>query len=148
MTPTGDAPPLVTHWIDGTPDEGSSSRRGDVFDPATGRVTKHVTFASVEDVDHAVVAARTAFGAWRVTSLTERTKVLFAFRELLHRGVEELAEIITAEHSRRGIPEALAREYLTQHIRFEIGPAEREGLSWFLEYAAELHETEPRMVTA
>ncbi len=100
MTPTGDAPPLVTHWIDGKPDEGRSSRRGDVFDPATGRVTKHVTFASVEDVDHAVGAARTAFGAWRATSLTERTKVLFAFRELLHRGVEELAEIITAEHGK------------------------------------------------
>lgn len=70
------------------------------------------------------------------------------FSASLRFGMEHIDEIITAEHSRRGIPEALAREYLTQHIRFEIGPAEREGLSWFLEYAAELHETEPRMVTA
>ena len=75
--------PVVTHWIDGKPAEGSSSRRGQVFDPATGRVTKEVAFASAADVDEAVRAATEAFASWRSSSLAERTRVLFRFRELL-----------------------------------------------------------------
>ena len=53
--------PLIAHWIDGKLIEGSSQRRGEVFDPASGRVAKHVAFASAEDVDLAVTAAHAAF---------------------------------------------------------------------------------------
>ena len=92
--------PLVAHWIDGKLVEGSAERRGDVFDPATGRVTKQVAFGSTEDVDAAVEAASAAFGAWRSSSLAERTRILFRFRELLDRRSDALAAIITAEHGK------------------------------------------------
>ncbi|MDQ1508889.1 MAG: malonate-semialdehyde dehydrogenase (acetylating) / methylmalonate-semialdehyde dehydrogenase [Actinomycetota bacterium] len=92
--------PVVAHWIDGKLVEGSAARRGDVFDPATGRVTKHVAFASPDDVDAAVEAASAAFAEWRSTSLAERTKILFRFRELLDQRAEALAAIITAEHGK------------------------------------------------
>jgi malonate-semialdehyde dehydrogenase (acetylating)/methylmalonate-semialdehyde dehydrogenase len=92
--------PLVAHWIDGKLVDGSAARCGDVFDPATGAVTKQVAFASAEDVDAAVAAASAAFGAWRSSSLAERTKILFRFRELLDQRAEELAAIITAEHGK------------------------------------------------
>jgi malonate-semialdehyde dehydrogenase (acetylating)/methylmalonate-semialdehyde dehydrogenase len=95
-----DVLPLVSHWIDGKLVEGASGRAGDVFDPAHGRVTKRVAFASVADVDNAVEAATNAFGAWRSSSLAERTKVLFRFRELLSLGVDDLAAIITSEHGK------------------------------------------------
>jgi malonate-semialdehyde dehydrogenase (acetylating)/methylmalonate-semialdehyde dehydrogenase len=95
-----DAPPVVAHWVDGRLRAGSSTRTGDVFDPATGRVAKRVAFASADDVDVAVSAASAAFSKWRVTSLTERTKVLFRFRELLHQRTDELAAIITSEHGK------------------------------------------------
>jgi malonate-semialdehyde dehydrogenase (acetylating)/methylmalonate-semialdehyde dehydrogenase len=90
----------VAHWIDGEPYAGTSTRAGDVFDPATGAVTKRVAYASPDDVDTAVVAARRAFPSWRGTSLSERTKTLFRFRELLHAGADELARIITSEHGK------------------------------------------------
>ena len=92
--------PLVAHWVDGKPVEGSSTRRGDVFDPSTGNVTKHVAFASAEDVDAAVDAASAAFASWRSSSLAERTRVLFRFRELLDQRAEALAAVITAEHGK------------------------------------------------
>jgi malonate-semialdehyde dehydrogenase (acetylating)/methylmalonate-semialdehyde dehydrogenase len=95
-----EAIPLVAHWIDGKRVEGSSARRGDVFDPATGRVSKHVAFASTQDVDDAVAAARAAFASWRAVSLARRTKILFRFRELLDQRSDELASIITAEHGK------------------------------------------------
>src|SRR4051795_4949732 len=95
-----DALPLVGHWIGGRTVEGTSSRVGDVYDPATGRVARQVAFASGADVDDAVGAAQAAFAAWRATSLAERTRILFRFRELLHARVDELAEIITSEHGK------------------------------------------------
>jgi malonate-semialdehyde dehydrogenase (acetylating)/methylmalonate-semialdehyde dehydrogenase len=92
--------PLVSHWIDGKLVEGAATRRGDVFDPATGQVTKQVVFASADDVNAAVDAAGAAFLEWRMSSLAERTKILFRFRELLDQRAEALAAIITAEHGK------------------------------------------------
>jgi malonate-semialdehyde dehydrogenase (acetylating)/methylmalonate-semialdehyde dehydrogenase len=100
MTSQQSTVPLVPHWIDGRAVTRSADRSGDVFDPSTGRVTKQVAFASASDVDDAVAAASRASGLWHQTSLAKRTKVLFAFRELIHRRADELAAIITAEHGK------------------------------------------------
>jgi malonate-semialdehyde dehydrogenase (acetylating)/methylmalonate-semialdehyde dehydrogenase len=91
---------LVTHWIDGKPVDGTPRHRGDVFDPATGRLTKHVAFASEGDVDAAVDAAQHTFPQWRATSLATRSKLLFRFRDLLEARAGELAAIITSEHGK------------------------------------------------
>ena len=90
----------VTHWINGAEWRGTPERTGEVFDPATGEVTKTVDFASKALLDEAVAAAKAAFPGWRDTSLTRRTQILFAFRELLNARKEELAAIITAEHGK------------------------------------------------
>jgi len=90
----------IPHWIDGARREGSSGRTASVTDPATGQVTGEVALAGVDEVDAAVAAATAAFPAWRDTSLTVRSQVLFAFRELLNARKGELAAIITAEHGK------------------------------------------------
>ena len=89
---------VITHWIDGGPVLPQGGRRGQVFDPATGVLRAEVDLADAGVVDRAVVAARDAAQVWRATSLSRRTQVLFAFRELLNARKEELAAIITAEH--------------------------------------------------
>jgi malonate-semialdehyde dehydrogenase (acetylating)/methylmalonate-semialdehyde dehydrogenase len=91
---------LVTHWIGGEPYAGTGGRLGDVYDPATGRLTKKVAFASKDDVDKAVASAESAFSTWRDSSLSQRSKILFAFRELTTRRAKELAEIVTSEHGK------------------------------------------------
>jgi malonate-semialdehyde dehydrogenase (acetylating) / methylmalonate-semialdehyde dehydrogenase len=90
----------ITHWIDGKPWGGTSERNGDVYDPATGQVTGRVDFASPAEVDEAVAAAAHAFTTWRQASLSKRTAVLFAFRELVAGHREELAALLTAEHGK------------------------------------------------
>ncbi|MBC7679422.1 MAG: CoA-acylating methylmalonate-semialdehyde dehydrogenase [Pseudorhodobacter sp.] len=90
----------LSHWIDGGPWEGPSDRTAEVTDPATGQVTGHVDLASVADVDTAVASASRAFATWRTTSLSRRSAVLFAFRELLASHVDEVAAAITAEHGK------------------------------------------------
>jgi len=96
----------IEHWINNKPVAGSTDRTGRVYDPATGRVTAEVPFATVEEVDLAVAAAREAFPGWRDTSLTRRQKILFAFRELVDRHQEDLAKLLTAEHGKT-LPDAL-----------------------------------------
>ena len=92
--------PVVGHWIAGAASAGSSGRTADVFDPATGQVTKKVALASREEADAVIAAAAKAWPAWRDISLARRTQVLFAFRELLNSRKGELAEIITSEHGK------------------------------------------------
>jgi malonate-semialdehyde dehydrogenase (acetylating)/methylmalonate-semialdehyde dehydrogenase len=90
----------VTHWIDGRLWQGTPERSGDVYDPATGKVTKTVDFASRDVLDDAVAVAKAAFPAWRDASLTRRAQVLFAFRELLNANKEKVAALITEEHGK------------------------------------------------
>jgi malonate-semialdehyde dehydrogenase (acetylating) / methylmalonate-semialdehyde dehydrogenase len=90
----------ITHWIDGKPWNGTSERRGDVYDPTTGQVSGQVDFAGVAEVDQAVAAAAHAFTTWRQASLARRATVLFAFRELVNSHREELAALISAEHGK------------------------------------------------
>ena len=80
--------------------EGADARTAPVFDPASGEQTAEVVLASADDVDMAVAAAAIAWREWRDTSLTARARILFAFRELVDRHREDLAQLITAEHGK------------------------------------------------
>jgi malonate-semialdehyde dehydrogenase (acetylating)/methylmalonate-semialdehyde dehydrogenase len=90
----------TTHWIGGKPWTGTAERRGDILDPAAGHVAGNVDFATAEEVNSAVAAAREAYPAWRDTSLSRRVNILFAFRELVHRHRDELAALISSEHGK------------------------------------------------
>ena len=96
-TPLGET---VPHWIGGARVAGTSGRRGPVFDPARGGVAREVDFASVEEVDAAVAAARAAFPAWRATSISRRTEIMFRIRNLVDAHRRELAAHLTAEHGK------------------------------------------------
>lgn len=90
----------IEHWIDGARAGGTSGRTSPVYNPATGVQTGCVDLASKGDVERAVASANEAVPAWRKASLSTRSAVLFAFRELLHAKSGDLAEIITAEHGK------------------------------------------------
>ena len=57
-------------------------------------------WAAHQDVDDAVRSGLEAFEEWSQASLTQRSKVLFAFRELVNASVDELAELVTSEHGK------------------------------------------------
>jgi malonate-semialdehyde dehydrogenase (acetylating) / methylmalonate-semialdehyde dehydrogenase len=90
----------IGHWIGGRSVAGESGRSGPVYNPATGVQTAAVDFASVEEIDRAVAAAKEAFAAWRAVSLSRRTETFFNIRELVHDHREDLARLLTAEHGK------------------------------------------------
>ena len=90
----------ITHWIDGAEAGDLSERRAPVFNPATGAQEAEVLLAGVGVVDRAVQSAAVALEEWAETSLSRRTGILFAFREIVHRRKAELAAAITDEHGK------------------------------------------------
>jgi malonate-semialdehyde dehydrogenase (acetylating) / methylmalonate-semialdehyde dehydrogenase len=90
----------IHHWIDGQTVESTSGRTGVVHNPATGEQSGVVDFASAEEVDAAVDAAKRAFPGWRSTSLSRRAEVLFHLRELIDANRKEIATILTSEHGK------------------------------------------------
>ena len=90
----------ITHNINGAYWKESATRSGDVYNPATGRVTAKVDFATPELVDHGVRVAKKAQEQWAQASLAKRVQALFAFREILNARKEDVAKLITAEHGK------------------------------------------------
>ncbi|MGI8723283.1 MAG: CoA-acylating methylmalonate-semialdehyde dehydrogenase [Geodermatophilaceae bacterium] len=91
---------VVPHLIDGKLTAGVGVRRGEVFDPVTGQVARHVALADRADVDTAVASALAASYDWGTSSLSARTRVLFAWRQLMADHVDELATIVSSEHGK------------------------------------------------
>jgi malonate-semialdehyde dehydrogenase (acetylating) / methylmalonate-semialdehyde dehydrogenase len=91
---------LLNHWIEGREESSRSGRYGEVTNSATGEVVARVPLADADEADAAVEAAVAAAPAWETTSLSERTKIMFAFRELLHAHREEIARVVSIEHGK------------------------------------------------
>jgi malonate-semialdehyde dehydrogenase (acetylating)/methylmalonate-semialdehyde dehydrogenase len=90
----------ISHWIGGQIVRGESGRSGPVYNPALGVQAGEVDFASVEEVDRAVTAAKEAFADWRAVSLSRRQELFFRIRQLVHERKEEIAKILTEEHGK------------------------------------------------
>src|SRR5206468_11368602 len=71
-----------------------------VYNPARGVQTGAVAFASPDEIDAAVQAAKRAFESWRSVSLSRRTDIFFRIRKLLDEHREDIAKILTAEHGK------------------------------------------------
>ena len=123
----------LSHWIDGVRVSGISGRFADVYHPASGRVQARVPLATSEEVDRAVQSAAAAFPEWSSQPPLRRARVLFRFREIFERRIDEVAATINREHGKvfsdakgeatrgleniefaTGIPQLLKGEYTEQ----------------------------------
>ena len=90
----------IDHWIAGRVAPGTSGRKSDVFNPATGAVTGQVALANGAEVNAAVAAAQAAFPAWADMPPIRRARIMFKFLELVTANRDKLAHAITAEHGK------------------------------------------------
>src|SRR5438067_9011033 len=95
-------PPLrsVPNWINGRAVPGTSGRTGKVYNPATGQVQALVPLSNRAELDSAVAAAQAAFPEWSAQPPLRRARVLFRFREIFEQRLEEVAQLLTAEHGK------------------------------------------------
>jgi malonate-semialdehyde dehydrogenase (acetylating)/methylmalonate-semialdehyde dehydrogenase len=90
----------IGHFINGEMTPGTSGRTSPVFNPATGEQAGEVALAEIDEVDAAVAAATHALPAWSESSLATRSRVMFAFRDLVDQRREDIAALLTAEHGK------------------------------------------------
>ena len=87
-------------WIGGKPVSAKTTRYGEVTNPATGEVIRHVPLGNAADVDAAVAAAAAALPFWRAYPPLRRARIMMRFRELMDAHRKDLAKIITQEHGK------------------------------------------------
>jgi len=119
----------IDHFIGGGA-HASGERQGDIFDPNNGGVQAQVRFGTSDDLARAVANAEAALPAWIATNPQRRARVMFKYKELVERNMEELAALLSSEHGKViadsrgdiqrgleviefacGIPQALKGEY-------------------------------------
>jgi malonate-semialdehyde dehydrogenase (acetylating)/methylmalonate-semialdehyde dehydrogenase len=95
----------VPLWINGKA-VVPQGRMGEVYNPATGQVTKRVPYCGADVIDQAVQAANAAYPAWRDASILRRARVMQRFLALMQEHQKELAALITQEHGKT-LPDAM-----------------------------------------
>ena len=90
----------VDHFISGKTVKSGSGRFSDIYNPNTGEVQAQVGLANDAEVDQAVEAAKAALPGWMATNPQRRARILFKFKDLLEQNIDELAELLSAEHGK------------------------------------------------
>lgn len=90
----------VHHFIDGKQLTGKSGRFGDIYNPNTGEVQARVQLATDAELGAAVDSAKAAFPAWSMMNPQRRARVMFEFKRLLEANINDLAELLSAEHGK------------------------------------------------
>ncbi len=88
----------IDHVIAGGASGGS--RSGEVFNPSLGTVQAKVALGDAALLDKAVAAAQKAQPEWAATNPQRRARVMFAFKALVEKNMDELAHLLSSEHGK------------------------------------------------
>ncbi|MFL6863005.1 MAG: aldehyde dehydrogenase family protein, partial [Allosphingosinicella sp.] len=89
----------IDHFIGGGA-FASGERQGDVFDPNNGGVQARVRLGTAADLERAVANARDAFPGWAATNPQRRARVMFNFKALVEKNMDDLALLLASEHGK------------------------------------------------
>ncbi len=90
----------IHHIVGGTAVAGTSDRFGPVYNPSTGEEQARVPLATKAEVEAAIADAQAAFPAWAAQSPMVRARVMFKFKELIEKNMDELAVLLSSEHGK------------------------------------------------
>ena len=97
---TDTAIPTVKLLINGQFIESKTNQWRDVVNPATQQVLARVPFATDDEINAAVSAAKEAFKTWRFTPIGARARIFLKYQQLIRENMLELAAILTAEQGK------------------------------------------------
>ncbi|MDZ3831820.1 MAG: CoA-acylating methylmalonate-semialdehyde dehydrogenase [Sphingopyxis sp.] len=79
---------------------GGVGRLSDVLDPNNGGVQAQVALGDAALLDRAVAAAKAAQPAWAAVNPQRRARVMFEYKRLVEAHMDELAQMLSAEHGK------------------------------------------------
>ncbi len=89
----------IDHFLGHAP-TAAPTRFGDVFDPNSGAVQARVPLGDAAVLEAAVQAALKAQPGWAATNPQRRARVMFQFKALVEKNIEELARSLSSEHGK------------------------------------------------
>ena len=92
--------PTIKLLINGQFVESKTTEWRDVVNPATQQVLARVPFATADEINAAVSAAKEAFKTWRFTPIGARARIFLKYQQLIRENMSELAAILTAEQGK------------------------------------------------
>ena len=109
----------------------TAQRMQDVYNPATGEVSKRVALAPKETVEEAITAAQAAFPAWRDTPPIKRARVMFRYKELLEQKETDYFNTIIKLMKKVDTPEKMEEiiAYYTDVPRFYTNKSFQEEIA-------------------
>jgi malonate-semialdehyde dehydrogenase (acetylating) / methylmalonate-semialdehyde dehydrogenase len=93
------------HFINGKTVAGQSGRLHDIYNPTLGEVQAQVSLAAKSEVETAISAAQNAFPIWSQMNPQRRARVMFNFKSLVEKDMENLAKMLSSEHGKT-LPDA------------------------------------------
>jgi len=90
----------LTHFIAGQHVKGTSGRFLDVYNPNLGEVQAKSPLATADEVRSAIASAQKAFPEWAAQNPQKRARVMFKFKELVEKNMDELAAMLSREHGK------------------------------------------------
>ncbi len=86
--------------INGKWQESEASQYMDIWDPSTGAKIAETPCCTADEVLTAIRAAEAAFPGWANTPAVKRVQVLYKFRELLEKNLDELTQLVCLENGK------------------------------------------------
>ena len=85
------------YCVNGEWKDSKTDKWMDVTDSSTGEVIAQVPCCTVDEVEEAIAAAAAAFPAWSQTSISQRTQMMFKWRNVLVEHLDELTLLCSKE---------------------------------------------------
>lgn len=80
--------------------ESATEKHMDVYNPSTGEVIARTPCCTEDEVNLAVQSARDAFPAWADTPVIKRVQIVYKFRELLEKNIDDLTDMVARENGK------------------------------------------------
>jgi malonate-semialdehyde dehydrogenase (acetylating)/methylmalonate-semialdehyde dehydrogenase len=88
------------YFVNGKSRKSKTKQYYDIYDPNLGEVIAQAPRCTQDEVNSAVEAARKAFPAWRDTPVLKRVQVLYAFKNLIEKHIDELTLSVCTENGK------------------------------------------------
>ncbi len=90
---------LVKHYIGGQEIDGGS-RRGKIYNPATGEQISEVALGDNNVIEKALKSSTEALEKWKYTTPSKRASIMFSYKKLLEDNSDHIAELVSKEHGK------------------------------------------------
>lgn len=137
LTKTCCAAPEFVNWSADTPlEEVDADAILVIGDRAMKLRSRHDHIIDLGEEWERLAGMPFVYAVWAGRNITPQAADML--RRAKQEGMRRLAEIASEESRRLDLPESVCLDYLTNRIRYDFGPAERDGLALFQRYAAEM----------